>query len=57
MKNEILFWMAVLPSCQVSLVGLVVEIEIEIPLSPSQLLELMQVRYFHSLVYSIHPIQ
>jgi hypothetical protein len=57
MKNEILFWMAVMPSCKVSLVGLVVEIEIEMPLSRSQMLELMHSRYFQSITMAIQPVQ
>jgi hypothetical protein len=33
MKNEVLFWMAILPSCKVSIIGLVVELEIHMPLN------------------------
>lgn len=37
MKNEFLFWMAMLPSCKVVVTGLVVELIIYMPLQRSDM--------------------
>lgn len=45
MKNEFLFWMAILPSCHVVVTGLVVELIIEMPLNWSDTLTAIQNHY------------
>jgi hypothetical protein len=56
MKNEILFWMGVLPSCKVTVVGIIVTLEIELTISMSDLIELVHQRYFQSLTMALQPI-
>lgn len=45
MKNEFLFWMAILPSCHVVVTGLVVVLVIQMPLNWSDTLTAIQNQY------------